>query len=120
MIRASALRLAGPSEPLIRDAVGRFLADAERHAGMLAGRFAHLGGDIPGDLSRFAAFAPSCSGDAPDPNDSAAFVGFVLEQERAAVRFYAAFLNGIRDKDQVTWFEVFGILKYHVEMEDEI
>ena len=26
----------------------------------------------------------------------------------------------IRDKDRITWVELFGILKFHVEMEDEI
>ena len=116
MMRASALRLAGPSEVLLKDAINGFLADA----GVLAGRIARLGGDIPGDPSRFAALAPSGSGDAPDPNDLTAFAGFVLERERAAIRFYAAFLDGIRDKDRITWVELFGILKFHVEMEDEI
>ena len=120
MMRASALRLAGPSEVLLKDAINGFLADADRHAGVLAGRIARLGGDIPGDPSRFAALAPSGSGDAPDPNDLTAFAGFVLERERAAIRFYAAFLDGIRDKDRITWVELFGILKFHVEMEDEI
>ncbi len=120
IMRASSLRLAGPSEIMLRDAIGRLVDGADRHAGVLAGRIARLGGDIPGDPSRFSALAPSGSCDAPDPNDMTAFAGFTLERERGAIRFYAAFLDGIRDKDSITWFELFGILKYHVELEDEL
>ena len=120
MMRAAALRLAGKSELFLRDAINRFLADAETHSGALAERIARRGGNIPGDPSRFAELAPSGPAEAPDPNDMDAFAKFLLERERAAIRFYGAFLDDIRDKDQITWFEVLDILKYHADMEDEI
>ena len=56
----------------------------------------------------------------PDPNNMEPFLRYALEQERIAIRFYSDFLEDIKDKDVITYFEVLEILKNHVVVEDEI
>ena len=47
-------------------------------------------------------------------------MAYALEQERGATRFYNAFLESIHEKDIVTYYDVFEILKVHIAGEDEI
>ena len=79
-----------------------------------------MGGAIPADPTHFVNVSPIESYALPDPNDMGLFLGYALEQERLAIRFYSDFLEEIKDRDVITYFEALEILKNHVVVEDEI
>ena len=79
-----------------------------------------MGGAIPADPTHFVDVSPIEGYALPDPNNMEPFLRYALEQERIAIRFYSDFLEDIKDKDVITYFEVLEILKNHVVVEDEI
>ena len=79
-----------------------------------------MGGAIPADPTNFVDVSPIESYTLPDSNDMGPFLGYALEQERIAIRFYSDFLDQIKERDVITYFEAFEILKNHVDVEDEI
>ena len=118
--RAALNRLSGHGEIHLKSGLEKRLSEAEVNAARLAKRIAQLGGAIPADPSEFARLAPIDAIELPDPNDTKAFLAYGLEQEREAIRFYNEFLESIRDKDVLTYFDVFEIFKVHIAVEDEI
>lgn len=118
--KAAINRLAGQAEIFLKPPLMQKMKDAERNAARLASRIARLGGAIPADPTNFVDVSPIESYTLPDPNDMGPFLGYALEQERIAIRFYSDFLDQIKERDVITYFEVFEILKNHVDVEDEI
>lgn len=118
--RAALNRLSGHGEIHLKAGLENRVAEAERNSARLGSRIAQLGGAVPADPTKFVELAPVDDYRLPDPNDMKEFMPYALEQERAAIRFYNAFLDSIRDKDIVTYYEVFEILKVHIAVEDEI
>ncbi len=118
--KAAINRLAGQVEIFLKPPLTLKVEDAESNAARLANRIARLGGAIPPDPTRFVEVSPIDSYTLPDPNDMESFLGYALEQERIAIRFYGDFLDQMKDKDVITYFEVLEILKNHVDGEDEI
>ena len=118
--KAAINRLAGQAEIFLKPPLTRKIEDAEGNAERLANRIARVGGAIPADPTLFVEVSPIESYSVPDPNDMGPFLGYALEQERIAIRFYSDFLEEIKDRDVITYFEVLEILKNHVDEEDEI
>lgn len=118
--RAALNRLSGHGEIHLKTALENRVEEADGNSARLAARIAQLGGAVPADPTKFVELAPVDEYSLPDPNDMKVFMPYALEQERGAIRFYHAFLESIHDKDSVTYFEVFEILKVHIAVEDEI
>ena len=118
--KAAINRLGGQAEIFLKPPLTEKVEDAEKNAARLADRIARLGGAIPADPSHIVNVSPIESYALPDPNEMGPFLGYALEQERIAIRFYNDFLEEIKDRDVITYFEALKILKNHVVVEDEI
>ena len=118
--KAAINRLGGQAEIFLKPPLTEKIEDAESNAARLADRIARLGGAIPADPTHFVDVSPIEGYALPDPNNMEPFLRYALEQERIAIRFYSDFLEDIKDKDVITYFEVLEILKNHVVVEDEI
>ena len=112
--------LAGQSDVFLKPPLMQKMKDAERNAARLASRLAYLAGAIPADPTNFVDVSPIESYTSSDPQDMGPFLGYALEQLRIAIRFYSDFLEQVEERDVITYFDDFEMLKNHVDAEDEI
>ncbi|MFQ5796299.1 MAG: ferritin-like domain-containing protein [Candidatus Bipolaricaulia bacterium] len=91
------------------------------HAKKFAARVAQLGGAVTGDPSRFVEISPLDRFSLPSSNsDVKEILSQAVEGERLAIKAYSEFLEQVKDKDVVTYYEVLEVLKDEIEHEDEI
>ena len=76
---------------------------------------------MTGDPTQFVDISPIERFSLPPSNsDVGRILSYILEQVRLAIRAYGEFLDGIREKDAVTYFEVLKVLQSHIINESDI
>ena len=114
-------RLEGQAAVVLDEVLDQKAEESLRNAKTLAERIAQLGGAVTGDPTRFVDVSPIERFSLPPSNtDVGKILSYVLEQVRLGIRAYGEFLEGIRDKDDVTYIEVWGLLKSHIKNEADI
>ena len=114
-------RLEGQAAIVLDEMLTEKAEESLGHAKKLAERIAQIGGAVTGDPSRFVDVSPIERFSLPPSNsDVGAILSYILEQVRLGIRAYSEFLDGIREKDAVTYFEVLEVLKSHIKNEADI
>lgn len=87
----------------------------------LASRIGLLGGSIPANFSQINELSPIKDISIPeDTSDMGSILTYALKNTQTMIKLYAEFLDQIKDKDIVTYFQLVDILTKKIELEDEI
>lgn len=114
-------RLAGMALVLINNELSAKSKVHLARAQDLADRMAQLGGAVTGNPSQFVNLAPIDSFQLPDNGaDMRGIIQQALVYEHQAIAAYGQFLTELNGKDPITYHLILGILKYHIETEDEL
>ena len=114
-------RLEGQATVALSEPLEQKAEESLSHAKELAERIGQLGGVVTGDPSRFVEISPIKRFSLPTSNsDVGEILSYVLEQLRPAIKAYGEFLERIKDKDMVTYYEVLGVLRDHIKSEADI
>ena len=114
-------RLEGQAALVLDDVLNEKAEESLGHAKTLADRIGQLGGAVTGDPTQFVDVSPIERFSLPPSNsDVGRILSYILEQVRLAIRAYGEFLDGIREKDAVTYFEVVKVLQSHITNESDI
>ena len=114
-------RLQGQAVLVLKEALEERAEESFGHAKMLSERIGQLGEAVTGDPGRFVEISPISRFKPPVKYSEVGVVlVYILEHLRVIIRAYGEFLEGIKDKDVVTYHEVLGVLKDHIKHEAEI
>jgi len=114
-------RLEGQATILLTKPLEERAEMSVKHAKKLADRISDLGGAVSADPTRFVEMSPLKLFSMPPSNsDVRAILSYSLEQERVIVAAYGEFLRRIKDKDDVTHYQVLQILADEVRSESDL
>jgi ferritin-like protein len=114
-------RLEGQAAYLLGDELEENAEQSLEAAGKLADRIGELGGEVTADPTRFVERSPLGEFSWPSSNSEVGIIlGFVLERIRMIIEEYAAFLERIRGRDDISHLLVLNLLKEQVAREAEI
>jgi ferritin-like protein len=119
--RALHSRLEGQAAYLLGDELEEVAEQSLKAAGKLADRIGDLGGEVTADPTQFVERSPLGEFSLPSSNSEAGIIlGFVVERIRMIIGEYAAFLERVRERDEISHMLVLDLLKEQVAREAEI
>ena len=114
-------RLEGQAAFLLGDELEEIAVQSLKAARKLADRIGDLGGEVTADPTLFVERSPLGEFSLPASNSEVGVIlGFVLERIRMIIGEYAAFLERIRGRDEISHLLVLDLLKEQVARESEI
>ena len=114
-------RLEGQAAFLLGDELEENAEQGLKAARKLADRIGDLGGAVSADPTRFVERSPLAEFSLPDSNSEVGIIlRFILEIIRMILGEYAAFLERVRGRDEISHLLVLDLLKEQVARESEI
>jgi ferritin-like protein len=114
-------RLEGQAAFLLGDELEENAEQSLEAARKLADRIGDLGGEVTADPTLFVERSPLGEFSLPASNsEMGTILSFVLERIRMIIREYAAFLERVRGRDEISHLLLLNLLKEQVARESEI
>ena len=114
-------RSEGQAAYLLGDELEENAEQSLKAARKLADRIGDLGGEVTADPTLFVERSPLEEFSLPASNSEVGIIlGFVLERIRMIIGEYAAFLERVRERDEISHLLVLELLKEQVAREAEI